>query len=334
MYLFVSSPFSSRALNQINTGLSSFCSNQTVRLPKKGVQRSVLRHALVMTTEPADPLVVMVNGLPGKMAAATAEEVVRRGLTLAEEAMTGPGMSDIETVAGKHEVKLQPPSEHGACLERMHSRHPRLVIVDYTHPSSANKNVELYVAQGLSFVIGTTGGDAEAMRKAVMSNPDVYAVISPNMAKQIVAFQAMMGMMGEKFPGVFSGYSLTVKESHQAHKADTSGTAKAVVASFTDMGVDFSVDRIDRVRDATHSIEQMKVPPAYVEAGHAFHTYHLASPDNTVHFEFQHNVCGRAVYAAGTVDAVMFIAERLRSSDMSEKRVFNMIDILRSGTMS
>lgn len=335
MYSFVSStPLGNLAAKQANVRRSSFCSNRARRSSQARAQRCIFRNAPTMASESAEPLVVMVNGLPGRMAAATAEEVVRRGIKLAEEAMTGPGMNDVEIVAGKHKVNLQPPSEHEACLERMRSRHSRLVIVDYTHPSAANKNVDLYVAKGISFVIGTTGGDAKTMHMAVMSNTDVCAVIAPNMAKQIVAFQAMMEIMGKEFPGVFNDYSLTVKESHQAQKADTSGTAKAVVASFTDMGVDFSVDRIERVRESTRSVEEMQVPPAYVEAGHAFHTYHLSSPDNTVHFEFQHNVCGRAVYAAGTVDAVLFVDARLQAGDLGEKRVFTMIDILRSGTMS
>lgn len=291
------------------------------------------------TSESKDnPLVVMVNGLPGKMAAATADEVVRRGLTLAEEAMTGPDTSGSHTVAQNNndiEVKLQPPDEHDACLQRMRQCYPRLIVVDYTHPSVANRNVELYAAHGLSFVIGTTGADSNAMHAVVEKTPNIYAVIAPNMGKQIVAFQAMMDMMGTQFPGVFSGYTLTVKESHQANKADTSGTAKAIVSSITDMGVDFSVDRIEKVRESQRSIDEMHVPSEFVSKGHAFHTYHLASSDNTVHFEFQHNVCGRAVYAAGTVDAVQFIDTRRRqANDAKGKRVFTMVDILRSGTMS
>jgi 4-hydroxy-tetrahydrodipicolinate reductase len=55
----------------------------------------------------------------------------------------------------------------------------------------------------------------------------------------VVAFQAMMQLMAENFPGVFSGYELSVVESHQRNKADTSGTAKAVVQSFSKMGLDF-----------------------------------------------------------------------------------------------
>lgn len=48
-----------------------------------------------------------------------------------------------------------------------------------------------------------------------------------------------MQLMAENFPGVFSGYDLQVVESHQRNKADTSGTAKAVVQSFNAMGLDF-----------------------------------------------------------------------------------------------
>lgn len=56
---------------------------------------------------------------------------------------------------------------------------------------------------------------------------------------QVVAFQQMMQIMADQFPGAFSGYKLEVVESHQRNKADTSGTAKAVVQSFAQMGVDF-----------------------------------------------------------------------------------------------
>jgi hypothetical protein len=49
----------------------------------------------------------------------------------------------------------------------------------------------------------------------------------------------MMELMAERFPGCFSGYRLAVAESHQRTKADTSGTAKAVVASLNKMGLQF-----------------------------------------------------------------------------------------------
>ncbi len=45
-----------------------------------------------------------------------------------------------------------------------------------------------------------------------------------------------MEILAENFPGAFSGYKLAVTESHQRQKADTSGTAKAIVASFGKLG--------------------------------------------------------------------------------------------------
>lgn len=277
-------------------------------------------------------LAVMVNGVPGNMAAATAEEVVRRGLVLADEALTGPGVSTSHFEADGSRVALSAPDDHVACLERMKEKYPRLIIVDYTHPSAANPNVENYARAGLSFVIGTTGGDVDAMRRAVENSRSVYAVIAPNMGKQIVAFQAMMDMMAKEFPGAFKGYKMTVKESHQSTKADTSGTAKAVVSSFAKLGLDFKVDEIEKVRDPSRSISEMHVPEEHISAGHAFHTYHLTSPDGSVDFEFQHNVCGRRVYAAGTVDAVQFLDRQKERRDST--RLFDMIDILRIGGMS
>ena len=48
-----------------------------------------------------------------------------------------------------------------------------------------------------------------------------------------------MELMAQQFPGCFSGYKLAVVESHQRSKVDTSGTAKAVVASLRGLGLDF-----------------------------------------------------------------------------------------------
>lgn len=124
--------------------------------------------------------------------------------------------------------------------------------------------------------------------------------------------------------------------------------------------------QIEMVRDSKRQIVEMKVPEEHLN-GHAFHTYHVVSPDGMcvhsptldlllfsssfscflklvllflfrswphksllifwrvlvfdgislfscrVNFEFQHNVCGRSIYAEGTVDAVLFLAKKVRS---------------------
>lgn len=177
--------------------------------------------------------------------------------------------------------------------------------------------------------MGTTGGDRDQLMKDVLA-AGVYAVIAPNMGKQIVAFQTMMDMMAERFPGCFSGYTLKVVESHQRSKADTSGTAKAVVGSFQKMGLHFEENQIEKVRNAPEQINRMGVPENFI-SGHAFHTYTVTSPDGSVTLEFKHNVCGREVYAEGTVDAALFLWKQAK--DGAEKKVYNMIDVLSAGAM-
>ena len=54
-------------------------------------------------------------------------------------------------------------------------------------------------------------------------------------------------------------------------------------------------------------------------------------------FELKHNVCGRRVYAEGTADAVEFLckvrAAQANGDVSSDKRMFNMVDVLESGEM-
>ncbi|MCO5566456.1 hypothetical protein L7F22_020133 [Adiantum nelumboides] len=121
-----------------------------------------------------------------------------------------------------------------------------------------------------------------------------------------------------------------VTESHQSSKVDTSGTARAIVASFNNLGVSFKDEEIEMVRNPPEQISRMEVPEEHLK-GHAFHTYSLTSPDGLVNFKFQHNVCGRSIYAQGTVDAVLFLARKVQ--EKATKKVYNMVDVLRGGSM-
>jgi 4-hydroxy-tetrahydrodipicolinate reductase len=235
---------------------------------------------------------VMICGMPGKMAQAVAGVCARRGINVIPYSLT------IENVE-KRENEIQ----------EVLKEYPNLIAVDYTHPSAVNGNAEFYVKHKIPFVMGTTGGDRDALMSLV-KNANHPCVIAPNMAKQIVALQAMLEWTAKNFANVFEGYSLRIVESHQKTKADTSGTAKALLKSFTEMGAS-NKNGIEMIRDKDH--------------GHAYHTYYLDSPDKSVHFEFCHNVNGREIYAEGTADAVEFLAKKIETGNA---KVFNMIDVL------
>ncbi|MGL1904041.1 MAG: dihydrodipicolinate reductase [Fibrobacterales bacterium] len=272
---------------------------------------------------------VMVNGIPGNMGIEVGQVVLERGLTLVPYSITGDRVEDTQCEVRGTTVQLVKVSDRDSMIEQIKAEYPGFVTVDYTHPSAVDGNYAWYIKNKLPFVMGTTGGSREQMLKDVAA-AKLYSVIAPNMAKQIAGLQAMLEYAATEFPGLFSGYELNVIESHQKTKADTSGTAKAIVDSFNKMGLTSGVDDIELVRTEKEQVEVMKVPEEYLD-GHAFHTYNIDSPAG-VHFEFQHNVCGRKIYAEGTIDAVQFLSGQINAR--AEKTLYDMIDVLKSGKMS
>ena len=174
--------------------------------------------------------------------------------------------------------------------------------------------------------MGTTGGDRDTLLYTVEKS-DIAAVIAPNMAKQIVGFQAMMAWGADTFPGLFKGYDITIRESHQKGKADTSGTAKAMVGYFDKLGLKCTAQDIEQERDPDKQRHDWGIPEEHL-GGHGWHTYTLTSDDQTVTFQFKHNVNGRKIYARGTLDAVLFLHQCVQEG--VQGKVFSMMDVIKS----
>jgi 4-hydroxy-tetrahydrodipicolinate reductase len=269
---------------------------------------------------------VMVNGMPGNMAANVARHVLNDGrFELIPFSLTGPEITDREQKVDSIKIRLIHPGEREDALKELKKKEGRFISVDYTHPSAVNTNAQFLCDNILPFVMGTTGGDRKKLEEAVLSSA-TCAVIAPNMAKQIVGFQAMMEYAAKTFPDLFSGYTLSVKESHQKGKADTSGTARAIIGYFNRLGIPFTEQQIIMERDPEKQKSLWGIPEEYLK-GHGWHTYTLVSEDKTVRFEFTHNVNGRDIYARGTLDAIVFLNSRILEG--AKGKVFSMIDVLR-----
>ena len=272
-----------------------------------------------------DPIKVMVNGIPGNVARMVAGHILKDDrFEWVPYSLTGPEIQESESTVDNVAVKLIQADQRKSEIAKIKQAYGEFLSVDYTHPSAVNPNAEFYCLHGLAFVMGTTGGDRQKLEETVRSS-SIAAVIAPNMAKQIVGFQAMMEYSADNFPDLFKGYTLEIKESHQQGKADTSGTAKAMVSYFNKLGVSFSADEIVRMRNPEDQKSQWGIPEQYL-SGHGWHTYTLVSEDQTVRFEFTHNVNGRAVYVRGTIDAILYLSEKVRSG--AKGRMFTMIDVL------
>ncbi len=269
---------------------------------------------------------VMINGIPGNVAIVIAKHTMMDDrFELIPYSLTGPEITENNYKINDFSINLLSPDERDAAIIGIKDNEGGFISIDYTHPSAVNGNAEFYCKHRLPFVMGTTGGDRKLLTSTVTGG-SISAVIAPNMAKQIVGFQAMMEWCADAFPGLFTGYSLEIKESHQKGKADTSGTAKALVECFRHMGVDCSEKNIIKERDPEIQKKIWDVPEKFL-GGHGYHKYILISEDKTVKFKFGHNINGRDVYVQGTLDAVVFLNHKIKES--VQGRVFSMIDVLR-----
>jgi 4-hydroxy-tetrahydrodipicolinate reductase len=272
------------------------------------------------------PINVMVNGLPGNVAGIVARHVrTDARFELLPFSLTGPEIVQAEAAVEGRPIRLVPPGQREATIAEIRERYGRFLSVDYTHPAAVNANAEFYCRWRLPFVMGTTGGDRQQIEQTVRDS-DTAAVVAPNMAKQIVGFQAMMAYAADTFPGLFQGYTLEIRESHQQAKADTSGTAKAMVGYFNRLGVAFSEGQIAMERDPQAQRSRWGVPEQYL-TGHGWHTYTLVSADKTVRFEFTHNVNGRDIYVLGTLDALLYLEKKLAGG--AKGQFYTMIDVLK-----
>ena len=283
---------------------------------------------------------IMINGLPGKMATAFADLVLSEDYHeifgddyagLAIFSLTGQEITENSAEFSIHgRIQLIKPEDREKEIGKIKEMYKSFrldgsfISVDYTHPNAVNENADFYCRHNLPFVMGTTGGDRKALEERV-KNSEISAVIAPNMAKQIVAFQAMMKYASETFPNAFKSYTLEIVESHQKGKADTSGTAKAMVEYFNKLGIPFRPDQITMIRDPQKQIE-MGIPQNAL-TGHGWHTYTLKSKDNSVLFQFTHNVNGREIYAKGTLNAVSYLNKKLKEG--SKGQVYSMMDVLK-----
>jgi 4-hydroxy-tetrahydrodipicolinate reductase len=268
----------------------------------------------------------MVNGIPGNVAGTVARHVrADARFELLPFSLTGPEIVQAEDAVEGRAVRLIRPEQREAAITEIREQHGRFLSVDYTHPAAVNANAEFYCRKRLPFVMGTTGGDRHHIEQTVRRS-DIAAVVAPNMAKQIVGFQAMMEYAADTFPGLFQGYTLEIRESHQRAKADTSGTAKAMVRYFNRLGVPFSEEQIAMERDPQVQSSRWGVPEAYL-TGHGWHTYTLVSADKTVRFEFTHNINGRDIYVQGTLDALLYLEKKLAAG--ARGQLYTMIDVLK-----
>lgn len=274
---------------------------------------------------------VMIAGLPGKMAWDIALAIkASKDMELVPYALTGKEIENRSLLINGEEIQLLDSSQAKTLIHYFKVDGFPDVVIDASVSGAIKGNVDFYTTVHLPFVMLTTGGDLDYIREKVaevQKHADFYnAVVSTNMAEDIVIVQAMFEYAAETFPGAFKRFTVEVEESHQNGKKLTSGTAEVIVASLEKLGTNASVEKIKKNRTPEEN-SAFGVPVQYHER-HGYHTYSLTRDDNNVFLQFVHNINGGKPYVDGTLNAVRYLiqVQRLR---LCSGNVFTMIDVLK-----
>lgn len=271
---------------------------------------------------------VLLSGLPGRLATEIGKYFSSiQDVELLTAGLCSERTNEVQIDLGAARVALIRPAARDAWFSSANLEQERVVVLDCTAPDAVLNNVKFYLDRGLSFVLATTGYNRSHLDALLERNWDGNCVIAPNLAKPIVLLQALLDYGAATFPNALRGVEVSVTESHQSNKRDVSGTALWMIERFGKLGIHGGEGSIESVRDQTRQ-RQLGVPEAYLN-GHAWHTYKFSIPANLESFDasLSHNICGRAIYAQGALEAVKFLLWQALSGGKGKR--FSMVDVLK-----
>ena len=213
------------------------------------------------------------------------------------------------------DVALKPTADLGELLEQRAVD----VLVDFTVPTAAVEYAAACAEADVAFVTGTTGlSDAEwdALREPSDRVPVLHA---PNFSRGI---QVLLGLVGDAVAQL-PGYDVELVEAHHNRKRDApSGTANRLLEQIESSGEfanaapdadgDVDQERTDRVhgREGDQPREVGEIGVHAIRAGDITGTHEVMLAANDEVLTLGHRAEDRHVFAAGAVDAAVWIAGR------------------------
>ena len=178
------------------------------------------------------------------------------------------------------------------------------VVVDFSVPAATVEAVEAAAGAGVAAVVGTTGHD-DAQLEAIRAASERVAVLkATNFSRGVHALLAGLEAVLEATPG----YDVEVTETHHNRKRDApSGTALTIVERIEAVRGDG--DRVHgRVGEQPRGAGEIGVHARRAGDVHGEHEVLLAGNDEVL--ELTHRAESRRVFAAGALDAAVWLAGR------------------------
>lgn len=202
---------------------------------------------------------------------------------------------DEETVDG---VEVESATEFDSLVV---DREPS-VVIDFTGPESAVDYAEACADAGVAFVTGTTGFDDDGRAALEAAAEDAAVLHAPNFARGV---QALLNAVGEAVRNL-PGYDVELVETHHNGKRDApSGTANRLLSEIESNG-DFTERTHGREGEAPRETGEIGVHA--LRAGDITGEHEVVLAGNHEEVRLIHRAEDRGVFAAGAVDAAVWIA--------------------------
>ncbi|AXR79303.1 4-hydroxy-tetrahydrodipicolinate reductase [Natrarchaeobaculum sulfurireducens] len=194
------------------------------------------------------------------------------------------------------------PVESAAEFDSLLADREPTAVVDFTGPESAADYARTCADAGVAFVTGTTGFapvDRQALEDASETIPVLHA---PNFARGV---QALLSVVGEAVRNL-PGYDVELVETHHNAKRDApSGTANRLLEEIEAHG-DFTGRK--HGREGFDPREDGEIGVHVLRAGNVTGEHEIVIADNHEEVRLTHRAEDRGVFAAGAVDAAVWIA--------------------------
>jgi len=234
-----------------------------------------------------------VNGAAGRMGETVIETAADREDC---EAVVGFDISGVEDIEG---VPIVDPHEIPDAL----AEHEPDVVVDFSVPDSTVPLAEDCAEAGVGLVIGTTGFDDEELAVLEETSDSVPLLKATNFARGIHVLLRTV----EAAVGSLPGYDVELHETHHNGKIDApSGTANTILETVQEQR------DLDPVygREGYAPREDDEIGVLVSRAGDVRGEHELVLAGNDEVVSLSHRAEDRGVFAAGALDAAVWLAGR------------------------
>ncbi len=234
---------------------------------------------------------VGINGIAGRMGQTILDTAAER------EDVTVTFGIDVDNI--DLSVPVYDPDETETAL----AEHDPDVVIDFTVPEATTDLARACADAGVGLVVGTTGFEEDGFTVLSETSESVPLLKATNFSRGI---QALLRTIGPALEAL-STYDVEVMETHHNAKRDApSGTAKTILEEISDYR------EFDTVpgREGIQPRDKDDVGMLVRRAGDIRGEHEITIAGNDEVLTLKHRAEDRAVFAAGALDAAVWIAGR------------------------